>query len=140
MSYQVHNFQTGEIIEAAPINEMDEQIRKNSEEKIDVSKIGVANGVAGLDNSGKVPLSQLPVSESDIIEGYYYNNKFYEDSSHTTEIAAERRKIYIDLPTNETYRWNGESYVVTSSDTPARRTKVRTQRKEILQGWMPMET
>lgn len=29
MSYQVHNFQTGEIIEAAPVNEMDAQIQKN---------------------------------------------------------------------------------------------------------------
>ena len=42
MSYNVHNFRTGETIEAPPINEMDEQIRSNEEaiaslaEKIDV--------------------------------------------------------------------------------------------------------
>lgn len=32
MSYQVHNFQTGEVIEAAPVNEMDLQIQQNEQE------------------------------------------------------------------------------------------------------------
>ena len=62
MSYQVHNFQTGEIIEAAPINEMDAQIRlneQNIELKLNSSQKGAANGVAELDENGHVPLSQL---------------------------------------------------------------------------------
>ena len=36
MSYQVHNFQTGETIEAPPINEMDAQIRINENDIQDV--------------------------------------------------------------------------------------------------------
>ena len=60
MSYHVHHFQTGDIIEADPVNEMDAQIKKNSDEKLDTSKVGVANGAASLDNNGKVPSSQLP--------------------------------------------------------------------------------
>lgn len=32
MSYQVHNFQTGEVIEAAPVNEMDAQIQQNEQD------------------------------------------------------------------------------------------------------------
>lgn len=36
MSYQVHNFQTGETIEAPPINEMDAQIRINEDDIQDV--------------------------------------------------------------------------------------------------------
>lgn len=63
MSYHVHNFKTGEIIEAAPVNEMDDQIQKNEQDisgKLDSDKVGVAGGVASLDNSGKVPSDQLP--------------------------------------------------------------------------------
>ena len=63
MSYQVHNFQTGEIIEAAPVNEMDQQILQNIQDignKLDSEKVGAANGAASLDEHGKVPSSQLP--------------------------------------------------------------------------------
>ena len=63
MSYNVHNFQTGEIIEAQPINEMDAQILANINAiaaKISSSEKGVANGVASLDANGKVPSAQLP--------------------------------------------------------------------------------
>lgn len=63
MAYNVHNFVTGQIIEATPVNEMDEQIKKNETDignKLDKNKVGMANGVASLDNSGKVPLPQLP--------------------------------------------------------------------------------
>ena len=65
MSYNVHNFQNGEIIEAAPVNAMDYQIKKNSDEKLDASVVGTANGVASLDGTGKVPSSQLPLSVTD---------------------------------------------------------------------------
>lgn len=65
MSYNVHNFQNGEIIEAAPVNEMDYQIKKNSDEKLDATAVGAANGVASLDGTGKVPSSQLPLSVTD---------------------------------------------------------------------------
>lgn len=68
MSYEVHNFRTGDIIEAQPVNEMDAQIAQNAQDiagKIDSSAKGVANGVAGLDGDGKVPRAQLPISVTD---------------------------------------------------------------------------
>lgn len=72
---------------------------------------GSANGVAELDSNGKVPSSQLPSYVDDVIEGYYYNSKFYKESTHTTEITGETGKIYIDLSgTNKTYRWSGSGY------------------------------
>ena len=55
-------------------------------------------------SNGKIPESYLPSYVDDVIEGYYYNNKFYKESSHTTVITAESGKIYIDLATNKTYR------------------------------------
>ena len=79
--------------------------------KISTSQKGANNGVAELDSNGKVPSSQLPSYVDDIIEGYYYNSKFYSDSSHTTEITPENGKIYVDLSSNKTYRWSGTAYV-----------------------------
>ncbi len=81
------------------------------------SEKGVANGVATLGSDGKVPSTQLPSYVDDVIEGYYYDGKFYEDSSHATLITGDAGKIYIDLTTNYSYRFGGTSYVqITSAD------------------------
>lgn len=79
--------------------------------KICVSSKGVANGVATLDGSGKVPSSQLPSYVDDIVEGYLYNGSFYKESAHTTLITPEADKIYVDIPSSSTYRWGGSQYV-----------------------------
>lgn len=78
------------------------------------SEMGAASGVATLDSNGKVPSSQLPSYVDDVIEGYFYNSKFYKESAHTTEITGETGKIYVDLSTNKTYRWGGSAYAVIS--------------------------
>lgn len=75
---------------------------------------GAANGVASLDINGRVPSSQLPSYVDDVIEGYYYNTKFYKEAGHTTEITGESGKIYVDLATNKTYRWSGSTFGVIS--------------------------
>jgi len=82
--------------------------------KVSNSEVGVANGVAELDSTGKVPSSQLPAFVDDVIEGYFYNSEFYYDSAHTQLITPESGKIYVDLVSNKTYRWGGSAYVVIS--------------------------
>lgn len=84
--------------------------------KMNSSLKGASGGVAELDSNGKVPSSQLPSYVDDVVEGYYYNSKFYKESSHTTEITAESGKIYVDIPNNKTYRWSGTAYVNIASD------------------------
>lgn len=76
---------------------------------------GANNGLAELDSTGKVPSSQLPSYVDDCVEGYLYNSKLYKESGHTTEITGETGKIYIDLPTNKTYRWSGSAYTEISA-------------------------
>lgn len=76
---------------------------------------GSPNGVAELNNNGKVPSNQLPSYVDDIVEGYYYNGNFYSDSAHTTQITPENGKIYVDLTSNKTYRWGGSEYVEISA-------------------------
>ena len=77
---------------------------------------GTANGVAELDSTGKVPSAQLPSYVDDVIEGYYYNSKFYKESTHETEIPGESGKIYVDLPNDTTYRWSGTAFTQIKGD------------------------
>ena len=75
---------------------------------------GAVNGVASLDENGKVPAAQLPSYVDDIIEGYYYQGGFYKEVGHTTSIDGESGKIYVDLTENgprQVYRWSGTAYV-----------------------------
>lgn len=80
--------------------------------KLNSSEKGAVNGVASLDESGKVPTSQLPSYVDDVIEGYYYDNQFYSDSAHTQLITGESGKIYIDISITpvKQYRWSGSTY------------------------------
>lgn len=39
----------------------------------------------------------------------WYEQDFYSDSSHTTKIDPESGKIYVDIPSNKTYRYGGAS-------------------------------
>ena len=94
--------------------------KPNLNEKVNTSLLGQANGVATLDESGKVPSVQLPSYVDDVIEGYFYDNKFYSDEAHTSEITGEVSKIYIDVISNLSYRYGGTTYtVITSSDMVA---------------------
>lgn len=66
MSYNVHNFQTGQIIEAAPVNEMDNQIQQNENSIQDIhDKRGAANGFASLNSERKVPANQIQLTFTD---------------------------------------------------------------------------
>lgn len=69
------------------------------------------HSVPTLDSNGKILETYLPSYVDDVIEGYYYDGKFYTTSAHTTEITAETGKIYVDIPSNVTYRWGGTTYI-----------------------------
>lgn len=80
--------------------------------KVSNSAVGTAGGVAELDNTGKVPSSQLPSYVDDVIDGYYNetDGKFYEESTYTTEIPGETGKIYISVDSDIQYRWTGTAF------------------------------
>lgn len=101
---------------------------------IPATEKGSADGVAELDTHGKVPSSQLPSYIDDVIDGYYYDathfyvqkvvdayyntsdNQFYEDSGFTTLITPVTGYIYKDVPTGDTYEWDGTAYVTKTPD------------------------
>lgn len=91
---------------------------------------GAANGVAGLDSTGKVPSTQLPSYVDDVIDlinfvssnptsGMTIGNKYYNTTSKKiftatstsagVESTPEAGKIYINIATNRTYRWSGST-------------------------------
>ena len=70
------------------------------------SEMGVASGVATLDDNGKVPSSQLPSFVDDIVEA---------DSLDEFPEVGEVGKIYLTKDTNIIYRWSGSKYVEISS-------------------------
>lgn len=97
------------------------------------TQIGVANGVAGLDNDGKVPSSQLPSYVDDVVElltlsdtapvscatgDKYYNTstkKIYTatatDTWDTTGVDPDTGVIYVALDTDASYRWSGSAMI-----------------------------
>ena len=72
--------------------------------KINNSEKGVANGVATLDGSGKVPQAQLPGYLDDVVE---YANYAAFPGTGTAGI------IYIDISNGKQYRWSGSAYAST---------------------------
>lgn len=91
---------------------------------------GAANGVAGLDASGKVPSSQLPSYVDDIVDvtnfvtsnptsgmtigNVYYNRttkKLFTATSATAGVTSdpESDKIYVRLTDSTLWRWSGST-------------------------------
>ena len=84
------------------------------------SEKGVANGVATLDGTGKIPSAQLPSYIDDVVE---YSNLAAFPGTGSSGI------LYIALDTNKQYRWAGSSYQQISSgavDSVAGKTGVIT--------------
>lgn len=108
-----------------PQSQIDSKLNKN---------LGTVNAGKYLQvgNDGEIQ----PVStdaENDVIEGYYFNGEFYEESSHQTEIAGVRGKVYIDMTENLQYRYNGTSYIALTAnvidDTTTSQTKTYSSTK-----------
>ena len=67
---------------------------------------GAVNGVASLNESGKIPTSQLPSYVDDVVEVANFDALPQE---------GEAGKIYVTTDTNKTYRWGGSTYVEISA-------------------------
>lgn len=72
---------------------------------IPTSAKGSNGGVAELDNTGRVPSSQLPSYVDDVLE---YNSR------EVFPVIGENGKIYVAVNTNRVYRWGGTTYVEVS--------------------------
>ena len=66
-----------------------------------IAKKGKANGYASLGADGKVPADQLPSYVDDVLE-------FASKSNFPS--TGEKGKIYVDLSTENIFRWSGTTY------------------------------
>ena len=67
-----------------------------------IEEAGTANGLAVLDENGKIPANNLPSFVDDVLE--------YDDYASLPS-TGEVGKIYVTLDTNLTYRWSGSQYI-----------------------------
>lgn len=92
-----------------------------SSKKIDTDYIkktalGINDGVATLDQNGKLETSQLPNGIDGIIEGKMNTEKTqFTPTGESIPISPLANKIYVDIDTNTSYRWGGTIYVSLSS-------------------------
>ena len=93
------------VITAQNLNEIQDEVIANGTAiagKIGTAEKGASGGVAELDQTGKVPSSQLPSYVDDVVE---------YDSLSEFPATGEAGKIYVAKDTNKTYRWGGSDYV-----------------------------
>lgn len=93
-------------------------------------EMGVAQGVATLDENGLVPSNQLPSYVDDVIDCYATYTKaedgtlsnivLYEDAEHQNLITGESGKIYVDITGSDSayqFRWTGTQFAVVGAPT-----------------------
>ncbi|MBQ5721173.1 MAG: hypothetical protein IIV67_02715, partial [Bacteroidaceae bacterium] len=68
-----------------------------------LSQAGLANGLATLDENGKLDSSQIPVNLDDVL---------VYPSYASLPATGETGKLYITSDVNGTYYWNGTSYQI----------------------------
>jgi hypothetical protein len=93
--------------EVALVRNLAQLAKDIAEDAIPLDKMGVNRGVATLNDTGKIPSSQLPGYVDDVLEF---------DSFVQFPLEGEAGKIYVAGNTNKTYRWSGSSYVLIGGD------------------------
>ena len=83
-------------------------------EELDETKIGQPDGVASLDETGRVPSGQLPSYVDDVLEGTLTNETTFNNPATGKPYTPESGKIYLDTTTNKEYRWSGSKYAIIS--------------------------
>lgn len=81
----------------------------------------IPKNIPRLNENGLISAKNLPSYVDDVVEGYYNDpgGDFYGEHDGTfwrDEITGESGKIYLDLLTNNTYRWSGSQFVRINPD------------------------
>jgi hypothetical protein len=89
---------------------------KYTQQEVDTFLSGKADLVNGL-----IPVSQIPFQFDDVLQGYYdvSTDAFYEEPTFVTVIPAAQGKLYIDISTNDIYRYDGTNYVLVKESVGA---------------------
>lgn len=69
-----------------------------------------------IENNGSYSWVEKPVTKEEVVEGYYRirTDAFYEESNYRTLISPKEKVLYIDLNSNQVFRYNGTGYEIVS--------------------------
>lgn len=95
---KLNNYPTNDVI-AAVVDGVQDAL----DEKADADTIGAADGIASLDSTGKVPVTQLPSDVNDVLAYSSYS---------AFPVTGTIGKLYIDTATSNTYYWTGSAYII----------------------------
>jgi hypothetical protein len=68
------------------------------------------SGLRAVCGDGSTPFGQLEYIDSVFARGYYSENKFYQDAEFSVAIKESTNLIYINVPDNALYYFDGENY------------------------------
>lgn len=77
-----------------------------------------AGGLRAVCGDGLTPFGALEFIDQLILKGYYFDNIFYKDKNKTQTYNTLINKIYIDIPSNSIYYYDGEFYQKVSGGLP----------------------
>ena len=125
-SWDNFNAETTQVVAAVIVKNIKETLDEvqNSVRVINESK-GQPNGIAGLDENGKIPSELIPGSYDDVVDVYAVNEtnddgelvstRLYLDAEHTQEVEYAKSIIYLDVTNpdvaGDSYRWSGTALV-----------------------------
>lgn len=125
-SWDNFNAETTQVVAAVIVKNIKETLDEvqDSVRVINESK-GQPNGIAGLDENGKIPSELIPGSYDDVVDVYAVNEtneagelvstRLYLDAEHTQEVAYAKSIIYLDVTNpdvaGDSYRWSGTALV-----------------------------
>ena len=69
------------------------------------------DGLRVVCGDGNTKFGSLEYVDDFIVKGYFKNEYFFKDSQHTSVIQGAVHKLYIDLPTQQMFVFNGTEYI-----------------------------
>ena len=85
---------------------------------VDTAKDGLRAKVG----NGYTPYEGLPFTDADIRntvqQGYYDNGTFYRNADKSAVSPGMVNKLYIDIPSQKLYYYNGTSYIIVNDNMP----------------------
>lgn len=125
-SWDNYNADVMQVVAATLIKAISDKVDA-TDTKVDefIATKGQANGIAQLDENGKIPSDLIPGSYDDVVdvyaveetdsEGNVTSTKLYLDAEHTQEVVYSKSVIYLDVTNpdvaGDSYRYSGTALV-----------------------------
>lgn len=108
------------------ISDLNVDIPLASDGVFGVSKAG--KGIAAIDGVYSIDFStvdqrSIPINKVDwenaiIVKGYYYQDEFYVNATHTEKYVPYEYKLYVDIPSSIIYIYNGTDFIPSVRNSP----------------------